>query len=267
MKIPIGAGYWNSRFSPHRTRSQSASTSKTGYGHCSTTCSNRKPKKQKSPGGAAMSFVLHVLVIVLADPGHAQRRPEEGKARGEGRLRRSQEGRAASAQGRSRRRGHGGSPAEGLPDADGAGEHPRRAPRHRPHQEGHERGRLHRQGRRRRPSTRASSAARAPVENQTYFEYPGGEAGHGRARDHPRRAIPTSCKSAGRRGRGGRLVRGRHHGTRRYRRRSRFSRRPTTSSPRPCRTALPSMRFLPAEVGGKKVKQLVQQPFVFNIMK
>ena len=33
------------------------------------------------------------------------------------------------------------------------------------------------------------------------------------------------------------------------------------------RTALPSMRFLPAEVGGKKVKQLVQQPFVFNIMK
>jgi protein TonB len=33
------------------------------------------------------------------------------------------------------------------------------------------------------------------------------------------------------------------------------------------RTALPSMRFLPAEVGGKKVKQLVQQPFVFNIVK
>jgi protein TonB len=33
------------------------------------------------------------------------------------------------------------------------------------------------------------------------------------------------------------------------------------------RTALPTMRFLPAEVGGKKVKQLVQQPFVFNIIK
>jgi periplasmic protein TonB len=33
------------------------------------------------------------------------------------------------------------------------------------------------------------------------------------------------------------------------------------------RTALPSMRFLPAEIGGKKVKQQVQQPFVFNIMK
>jgi protein TonB len=33
------------------------------------------------------------------------------------------------------------------------------------------------------------------------------------------------------------------------------------------RTALPGMRFLPAEVGGKKVKQLVQQPFVFNIVK
>ena len=33
------------------------------------------------------------------------------------------------------------------------------------------------------------------------------------------------------------------------------------------RTALPSMRFLPAEVGGHKVKQLEQQPFVFNIMK
>jgi len=30
------------------------------------------------------------------------------------------------------------------------------------------------------------------------------------------------------------------------------------------RSALPAMRFLPAEVGGRKVKQLVQQPFVFN---
>ena len=33
------------------------------------------------------------------------------------------------------------------------------------------------------------------------------------------------------------------------------------------KTALPGMRFLPAEVGGKKVKQLVQQPFAFNIVK
>ena len=33
------------------------------------------------------------------------------------------------------------------------------------------------------------------------------------------------------------------------------------------RNAMPSMRFLPAEIGGKKVKQQVQQPFVFNIMK
>ena len=33
------------------------------------------------------------------------------------------------------------------------------------------------------------------------------------------------------------------------------------------KTNLPNMRFLPAEVGGKKVKQLVQQPFVFNIVK
>ena len=31
------------------------------------------------------------------------------------------------------------------------------------------------------------------------------------------------------------------------------------------RNALPKMRFIPAEVGGHKVKQLVQQPFVFNI--
>ena len=30
-------------------------------------------------------------------------------------------------------------------------------------------------------------------------------------------------------------------------------------------TALPRMRFIPAEVGGKKVKQLVQQPFTFTI--
>ncbi len=33
------------------------------------------------------------------------------------------------------------------------------------------------------------------------------------------------------------------------------------------KNALPGMRFLPAEVGGRKVKQLVQQPFVFNIQK
>jgi periplasmic protein TonB len=33
------------------------------------------------------------------------------------------------------------------------------------------------------------------------------------------------------------------------------------------RSALPNMNFLPAEVGGKKVKQLVQQPFVFAITK
>jgi protein TonB len=31
------------------------------------------------------------------------------------------------------------------------------------------------------------------------------------------------------------------------------------------RNALPGMRFFPAEVGGRKVKQLVQQPFVFGI--
>jgi len=30
------------------------------------------------------------------------------------------------------------------------------------------------------------------------------------------------------------------------------------------RSALPAMRFLPAEVGGRKVRQVVQQPFVFN---
>ena len=33
------------------------------------------------------------------------------------------------------------------------------------------------------------------------------------------------------------------------------------------RNALPNFRFLPAEVGGRKVKQLVQQPFVFAIQK
>jgi len=33
------------------------------------------------------------------------------------------------------------------------------------------------------------------------------------------------------------------------------------------RQALPTMRFIPAEVGGKKVKQLVQQPFSFAIVK
>jgi len=33
------------------------------------------------------------------------------------------------------------------------------------------------------------------------------------------------------------------------------------------RDALPHMRFIPAELGGVKVKQLVMQPFVFNILK
>lgn len=33
------------------------------------------------------------------------------------------------------------------------------------------------------------------------------------------------------------------------------------------RSALPNMRFLPAEVGGRKVKQLVQQPFVFALQR
>ncbi len=33
------------------------------------------------------------------------------------------------------------------------------------------------------------------------------------------------------------------------------------------RNALPGMRFIPAEVGGRKVKQLVQQPFQFAIQK
>jgi len=33
------------------------------------------------------------------------------------------------------------------------------------------------------------------------------------------------------------------------------------------RNALPNMKFIPAEVGGRKVKQLVQQPFTFSITK
>ena len=33
------------------------------------------------------------------------------------------------------------------------------------------------------------------------------------------------------------------------------------------RSALPNMRFLPAEIGGRKVRQLVQQPFVFALQK
>jgi protein TonB len=33
------------------------------------------------------------------------------------------------------------------------------------------------------------------------------------------------------------------------------------------KNALPNMRFYPAEVGGKKVKQLVQQPFTFTLSK
>jgi protein TonB len=33
------------------------------------------------------------------------------------------------------------------------------------------------------------------------------------------------------------------------------------------KNALPQMRFIPAEVGGRKVKQLVQQPFTFSITK
>ena len=33
------------------------------------------------------------------------------------------------------------------------------------------------------------------------------------------------------------------------------------------KNALPGMRFIPAEVGGRKVRQLVQQPFTFAISK
>ena len=33
------------------------------------------------------------------------------------------------------------------------------------------------------------------------------------------------------------------------------------------KNALPQMKFIPAEVGGRKVKQLVQQPFSFSIAK
>ncbi len=33
------------------------------------------------------------------------------------------------------------------------------------------------------------------------------------------------------------------------------------------RSSLPNMRFLPAEIGGRKVRQLVQQPFVFNLQR
>src|SRR6187551_3366481 len=33
------------------------------------------------------------------------------------------------------------------------------------------------------------------------------------------------------------------------------------------KNALPTMRFYPAEVGGRKVKQLVQQPFTFSLQK
>jgi protein TonB len=33
------------------------------------------------------------------------------------------------------------------------------------------------------------------------------------------------------------------------------------------KNALPNMKFIPAEVGGRKVKQLVQQPFTFSIAK
>jgi protein TonB len=32
------------------------------------------------------------------------------------------------------------------------------------------------------------------------------------------------------------------------------------------RTALPDMRFTPAELDGRKVRQLVEQPFVFAII-
>jgi protein TonB len=31
------------------------------------------------------------------------------------------------------------------------------------------------------------------------------------------------------------------------------------------RNALPNMRFFPAEVGGKKVRQVVQMPFQFSL--
>ena len=31
--------------------------------------------------------------------------------------------------------------------------------------------------------------------------------------------------------------------------------------------AMPRMKFFPAEIGGRKVKELVQQPYAFNLSK
>jgi protein TonB len=105
----------------------------------------------------------------------------------------------------------------------------------------------------------------APVENQTYFEY---------QVEKPVMAVPGSptprypdiLKSAGVEGE---VVVSFVVDTTGRADMSQFHILKTTHElfSAAVRTALPTMRFLPAEVGGKKVKQLVQQPFVFNIIK
>ena len=70
-----------------------------------------------------------------------------------------------------------------------------------------------------------------------------------------------------RRGRSPRAVRRRHARVATSRAPSRCSSPVTSSSPTAVKNALPSMRFYPAEVGGRKVKQLVQQPFTFSLQK
>ena len=105
----------------------------------------------------------------------------------------------------------------------------------------------------------------APVENQTYFEYQV-EKPVMQAPGSPSPRYPDILKSAGVEGEvvvsftvdtTGRVIM------------STLNILKSTHElfAAAVRTALPTMRFLPAEVGGKKVKQLVQQPFVFNIVK
>ena len=145
-----------------------------------------KPKKARTLGGTIFSVVAHVVLLTgsrSTSTAHAAIKNEKEKVE-KIRVRGDEEGaasatEAAAAEGRDRR----AAAAEGIPGADRAGEHPRRHPDRRPHQEGDGRGRLHREGRCRWQRRRALPAGRAPWATSRT------STSRWRSRRHRRRAV------------------------------------------------------------------------------
>ena len=107
-----------------------------------------KPKKPKTLTATVLSIVFHVAAIGGAVYGTLQAKEAIEKPKAEKvEFVEMKEGRAAAAEGEpaTATGGRGrAAAAEGLPGADGPDQDPRRAPGHRPVQEGDGRGRLQR---------------------------------------------------------------------------------------------------------------------------